>query len=354
MAVLGLDSDGDRIIGVRVEDRLTGERATLAAGVVVNATGPWTDALRRMEDPSAAPMLRPTKGIHVVVPRSRVGHRDAVAFLSPVDGRVMFALPWGELTYIGTTDTDTGESPERVQATEEEVVYLLRSVNARFPNARLGTEDVLATWAGLRPLLRDNPNGAGPSSRSREHAIVTGRGGMLTVAGGKLTTYRKMAAEAVDRAVRELRHRGAAPELTRARTDEEPLPGGEAHDFRLFRDRALEIGLPPATADHLVQHYGTEAAGIVNLAASRRELQRLLHPEHPAIEAEVIHMARRELAQCVADVLVRRIHIYYETRDHGRAAARRTAERLGEEFGWDAEAVARETMRYEEAVTAGV
>jgi glycerol-3-phosphate dehydrogenase len=359
MAVLSLDTDGDRIIGARVEDRLTGERATLAAAVVVNATGPWTDEIRRMEDPAAPPLLRPTKGVHVVVPRSRVGHRDAVAFLSPVDGRVIFALPWGELSYIGTTDTETGESPEQVRATEEDIVYLLRSLNARFPNARLGTEDVLATWAGLRPLLRMDANGAGngtgsgPSARSREHAIVVGRGGMLTVAGGKLTTYRKMAAEVVDRAVRELRQRGVAPPLIRARTDEEPLPGGEAHDFRLFRERALELGLPPATADHLVQHYGTEAAGIVNLAASRRELQHPLHPEHPAIEAEVIHTARRELAQSVADVLVRRIHLYYETRDHGLAAARTTAERLGEELGWDADTIARETRRYAELVAAG-
>jgi glycerol-3-phosphate dehydrogenase len=354
MAVLGLETDGDRVTGVRVADRLTGERATLAAAVVVNATGPWTDELRRMEDPSAKPLLRPTKGVHVVVPRSRVGHREAVAFLSPVDGRVIFALPWGELSYIGTTDTDTGESPEGVRATEADIIYLLRSLNARFPNARLGTEDVLATWAGLRPLLRAEVNGAGPSARSREHAIVAGRGGMLTVAGGKLTTYRKMAAEVVDRAVRELRRRGAAAALNRARTDEEPLPGGEAHDFRLFRDRALELGLPAATADHLVQHYGTEAAGIVNLAASRRELQQPLHPEHPAIEAEVIHTARRELAQCVADVLVRRIHLYYETRDHGLAAARTTAERLGEELGWDAGTVDREVLRYSELVTAGV
>lgn len=345
VAVTGLETSGDRVTGVRVEDRLNGERATLRASVVVNATGPWADTLRRMEDPSAKPLLRPTKGIHVVVPRSRVGHRQAITFLSPIDGRVMFALPWGDLSYLGTSDTETGESPDAVRATEEEIVYLLRSVNARFPNARLGAEDVLATWAGLRPLLY-SASGESPSGRSREHVIATGAGGMITVAGGKLTTYRRMAAEAVDAAVHELRRRHAAPKVVPAPTDEEALPGGDARDFRPFRDRALELGLSPATADHLVLHYGTEAAGIVNLAATRRELQQPLHPEHPAIEAEVIHTARRELAQTVADVLVRRVHLFYETRDHGVAASRRVAERLGEELGWDEPTVAREVERY--------
>ncbi|HEX5385633.1 MAG TPA: glycerol-3-phosphate dehydrogenase/oxidase [Gemmatimonadales bacterium] len=349
LAVRGLVRDGPDVVGARVEDRLTGETGTVRAALVVNATGPWADALRRMEDPAARPLLRPTKGVHIVVPRSRIGHREAITFLSPIDGRVLFALPWGELSYVGTTDTDTGESPDAVAPAPEDVVYLLRSVNARFPNARLGVEDLRATWAGLRPLLAADGK-RGPSSRSREHAISEGPGGMLTVAGGKLTTYRVMAREAVDRAVRLLARRGVKRELHPAPTDVEPLPGGETHDFRLFRDRALELGLTPETADHLVAHYGTEAAGILNLASSYRALQRRLHPEHPAIEAEVVHMARRELAQRVADVLVRRVHVYYETRDQGLRAARRVAELMGQELGWDAERMAEEVQRYEQIV----
>jgi glycerol-3-phosphate dehydrogenase len=348
-AVEALEIADGQVTGARVVDRLTGERGTVRAAVVVNATGAWADQLRRMEDAAAPPLLRPTKGVHIVVARSRIGHREAVTLLSPLDGRVLFVLPWGELSYIGTTDTESAEPPDELAISEEDVVYLLRSVNARFPNARLGPDDVRAAWAGLRPLLASDA-ARKPSSRSREHAIVEGRGGMVTVAGGKLTTYRRMAAEAVDRVIRLLAKRGHAVAAGPAPTDQDSLPGGETADLRLFRDRALEIGLPPDTADHLMLHYGTEAAGIVNLAAAHRGLQRRLHPEHPAIEAEVVHAARRELAQRAEDVLVRRIHLFYETLDHGLAAARQVAALLGRELGWDSERAAEEVIRYEELV----
>jgi glycerol-3-phosphate dehydrogenase len=339
----------ERVIGVRVLDRFTGARGTIRASAVVNAGGPWVDRLRALEEPGCRPLLRPTKGVHVVVPRERLGHHEAIAFLSPIDGRVMFALPWGELSYVGTTDTDAPELPETVTASADDVVYLLRSVNARFPNARLGVDDVRATWAGLRPLLAPEHDRA-PSGRSREHAIVTGAGGVISVAGGKLTTYRVMAAQTVDRVLAELTKRGVSVRSAEARTDEEPLPGGETAALDPFRERALEIGLAAETADHLVRHYGTESAGIVNFAAIHRAYQRRLHPDHPAIEAEVLHMARREFACRVDDVMVRRIHLYFETRDHGVAAAARVAELLAAELGWDAGWVEREAVSYRELV----
>jgi glycerol-3-phosphate dehydrogenase len=278
------------------------------------------------------------------VERSRLDHREAIAFTSPIDGRVMFVLPWGNLSYIGTTDTDSSEPPDELSITADDTVYLLRSANARFPSARLGLEDVRAAWAGLRPLLRDN--GRTASNRSREHAIVHGSGGMLTVVGGKLTTYRSLAAQVVGHAMRELRHRDGRRRYAEARTDEDPLPGGEAADLTPFRERGLELGMEPASVDHLLRHYGTEAAGIFNLGgADRRLFRRLLEP-HPAIEAEVLHAVRRELAQTVEDVLVRRFHLYYEHPDHGMAAAHRVAELMGEELGWDASRIQEEAERY--------
>jgi glycerol-3-phosphate dehydrogenase len=298
-----------------------------------------------MEEPGCRPLVRTTKGVHVIVPRDRLGHHEAIAFLSPIDGRVMFALPWGDLSYLGTTDTDAPEPPESAVATADDIVYLLRSVNARFPNARLGLDDVRGSWVGLRPLLTPEHDGK-PSSRSREHAIVTGAGGIVTVAGGKLTTFRVMAAQAVDRVLAELTKRGISVRSGEARTDEEPLPGGETPALEPFRERALEIGLSAETADHLVRHYGTESAGIVNFAAIHRAYQRRLHPHHPAIEAEVLHMARREFACRVSDVLVRRIHLFYETRDRGAAAAPRVAELLGRELDWDAERLKGEIESY--------
>jgi glycerol-3-phosphate dehydrogenase len=258
---------------------------------------------------------------------------------------VMFVLPWGDLSYIGTTDTDTSELPEELSVRAEDMVYLLRSANARFPSARLSLEDVRASWAGLRPLLADAGTRSA-SSRSREHALVQGSGGMLTVVGGKLTTYRSMSAEVVDQAMRELRHRDGRQRHGEARTDEDPLPGGEAADLSQFRERGLELGIPQASVDHLLRHYGTEAAGIFNLGGADRRLFRQLLEPHPAIEAEVVHAVRRELAQRVEDVLVRRFHMYYEHPDQGVSVARRVAELMGEELGWDANRIATEADRY--------
>jgi glycerol-3-phosphate dehydrogenase len=348
-AVCALERTAGRVVGALVEDQLSGERIVIRASVVVNATGPWSDRVRRLEDGGAAPMLQPTKGVHIVVDRSRLDHRDAIVFTSPIDGRILFILPWGDLSYIGTTDTDTSDPPDRPGISRNDMVYLLRSANARFPNARLGLDDIRAAWVGLRPLLA---NGArlSESSRSREHAIVQGSGGMISVVGGKLTTYRSMAREVVDRAVRELRFRDGRSRPTESRTDEEPLPGGEAADLTTFRERGLELGVAPDSVEHLLRHYGTEAAGIYNLGATDRRLFRRLAPPHAAIEAEVIHAVRRELAQTVEDVMVRRLHLYYEHPDHGGQAARRVAELMARERGWDEARVEAETARYQEYV----
>jgi glycerol-3-phosphate dehydrogenase len=343
-AARSLIFENGRVAGAQVEDTLTGATATIRAGTVINAAGPWSDAIRRMEDPAARPLLRTTRGVHIVVPRERIGHRHAITFLSPIDGRVMFILPWGELSYIGTTDTETQEQPEAAEATEADTLYLLRSANARFPGAHLAREDIVSSWAGLRPLVRDDAGTA--SDNSREHVIVDGRSRLITVTGGKLTTYRSMAAEAVDHAIRSLppKRRGGWP--SESGTAREPLPGSEARDLAAFRTRGISVGLPADTVEHLLRHYGTESAGIINLGMGNRALFERLDRRHPAIAAEVIHAARRELAQTVEDVLVRRVHLYYELADHGVAAAPRVAELLAAELDWDAERAASEAARY--------
>jgi glycerol-3-phosphate dehydrogenase len=171
---------------------------------------------------------------------------------------------------------------------------------------------------------------------------------MISVVGGKLTTYRVMAKEAVDRAVRELRLRESRPRVTDADTDDEPLPGGETDDFSEFKARGLELGVVPESVEHLISHYGTEAAGIYNLGAADRRLMRRLVPPHPAIEAEVLHAVRRELAQTVEDVMVRRTHLYYEHPERGIPAANRVAELMGRELGWDDARIVAEADRYTE------
>ena len=175
---------------------------------------PGRTALRILEDAGAAPLLQPTKGMHVVVDRSRLDHRDGIIFTSPIDGRVLFILPWGDLSYIGTTDTDTAETRRRADGhSDDEIVYLLRSANARFPSARLGLEDVRATWAGLRPLLAamHRPRrtaGAVPGARDRPGL---GRDDHASWAGS-LPPTGSMATEVVDRAdARAAASRGPAP-----------------------------------------------------------------------------------------------------------------------------------------------
>lgn len=338
--VIGLEKSGGQVRGAVLEDELM-QHGQVRASVVVNATGPWTDDLRRLEDSGARPLLRRTRGAHVMVRRDRIGHTAAITLTSPIDGRVMFVLPWGGLSYIGTTDTDEPGPPEEVAATETDAHYLLRSANACFPHAHLTEEDVISSWAGVRALFDGNgPRDA--SAVSREHLIRRGPGGMLTIAGGKLTTYRSMAAELVDEVVGELTRREGRPRPERASTATEALPGGEAADLGPMRQTVMDLGLSADSAEHLLTHYGTEAAAVCNLGRSEPELLARLHPDHPAIEAEVVHHARRELATRIDDVLVRRIHLRYETADHGALAAPRVAALLGRELGWDAAQVGRE------------
>jgi glycerol-3-phosphate dehydrogenase len=319
MRVTGLIPTVAGVRGAYIKDRFSGEEGEVRARLIVNATGPWADEVRRLEDPQSLPLLRPTKGVHVVVPRTRIGNRNGVIFTSPVDGRVMFILPWGEWTYIGTTDTDTTEAPEALTVEEADVVYLLRSANAMFPGARLGPSDVIASWAGLRPLLASDP-GANASAVSREHRIVRGPRGVFTIVGGKLTTWRAMAAEMTDALVKDLGHHRKA---SRKPSETEPLPGGETAQLDGFRPGGVELGLSAATIDHLLQHFGAEAPAIYKLCRESPELMQPIHPHHPAIAAEVIFSADREYAMTVDDVLARRLHLTTETRDGGAAAVAR-------------------------------
>ena len=343
--VIGLERSGGQVRGAVVEDEFM-RQGQVRAAVVVNATGPWTDGLRRFEDPAAQPLLRRTRGAHVMVRRERLGHTAGITLTSPIDGRVMFVLPWGEFSYIGTTDTDEPRPPEAATPSEEDVHYLLRSANSCFPHAHLTEDDVVSSWAGVRALL-DSGGAGSASSVSREHIIRRGPAGMFTIAGGKLTTYRSMAAELVDEVAAELARREGRPRPEAAPTDTEPLPGGEAADLGPMRQTVLDMGLGAETTDHLLRHYGTEAAAICNLGRLERGLLARLHPDHPAIEAEVVHHARRELATRIDDVLVRRIHLHYETPDHGAHAAPRVAALLGRELDWDEERVARELAAWQ-------
>ena len=343
-----VNPDG-RVRGATVRDVLTGETRTIRALVVVNAGGPWVDALRRLDDPGAQPLLRLTKGAHVVVPRRRIGNEHAVTLFSQIDGRVIFVLPWGHLSYVGTTDTDADSSPDEVRVTAEDVTYLLRSANAAFPDAHLTPTDIVSVWAGLRPLLRPPPSqddSAAPSQVSREHRIVESAHGLITIAGGKLTTYRVMARDVVDRVAARLHELDGRPVAPRAPTDRLPLPGGEAAELDVLVEGARARGVTEATARHLVASYGSEAAAVLNLVDRDRGLGDSILAGGPEIWAEVTHAVEREMALRVQDVLVRRLHLFYEYRDQATALVAPVAQRMKKLLGWDDVREAEELVDY--------
>lgn len=333
-AVTGLTHQAGRVVGATLCDRETGEHAPVPARVIVNATGPWSDQVRKLDSPGQAQLLRPTKGVHILVPRARLGNRHGITFTSAIDGRVMFVLPWNEQAYVGTTDTDTSETPDTVSAQAEDVAYLLRSANALYPAARLTEADVLATWAGLRPLLAGSPTDP-TSSISREHRLECSSTGLLTIAGGKLTTARSMAAEVLSAVERLLGQTRRAREKTRDPAQVR-LPGGESISDQEIRSAFRTGPVNDHLLVHLRSHYGSEAREIGALCNESPSLFAPMHPAHPALLAEAVFATRYEWARRVEDVLVRRVHVFYETKDHGMQARDRVAGIMAHELGWDA------------------
>lgn len=293
----------ERVVGALVRDELAGELVRVRATVVINATGPWTDALRRMEDPSAPAAVLGTKGVHIAVPSDRVGNRAAVTMLSPVDQRVMFCLPGTDQTIIGTTDTHTDARPGEIRATRDDVQYLLDSANAFFPSAKLGPRDVIAAWAGIRPLVSSGNTGD-PASASREHAITTGPRGVIAISGGKLTTYREIAQQVVDAAALQLGRSGHP-----CSTAEVPLRGAE---------RSPVFG----------------------------QLFEPIIEGRPWTLSDATHAVEHEFACTLTDILVRRTKVAFSSRNHGIPAAPRVAAAVARHAGWDTAECARQVEAY--------
>ena len=328
-------------------DTLGSRVTTVRAPVVVNATGPWTDALRRLSSipgKERRPLLRPTKGVHVVVERGKLPVNHAVVLVHPDDGRVLFALPWGDRSYLGTTDTDYRGRPEDVAATADDVAYLLAAAAHYFPGHPLGPADVLSTWAGLRPLIAP-PDAVSASQVSREHEVLTDPDGLVTVArrqahhlpahgrrGGPCGPRRAPDARAPAGA-RAGANRGAAASR-RARLARRgpgggpPVAGGGSR-----RDRQPRGGDGGAPRGHL----RCASPGCWrSVVPTSRNWRLPLVAGRPEIEGQVRWAARAELAASVEDVLVRRTQLFFRDRDQGLGCAPRVADLLAEELGWTA------------------
>ena len=274
-----LQSDG-KITGVNATDVIGSQSFKVTAKVVVNAAGPWVDDLRELDGSKTGKHLFHSKGVHIVVPYQRLPLHAAVYFDTP-DGRMVFAIPRQGITYIGTTDTAYQGSLNEVSATVEDVEYLLKAANHMFPTVHLRMEDVQSSWAGLRPLIFEP--GKKASEMSRKDEIFESGSGLISIAGGKLTGYRKMAARIVDRVIKRLDWK------TRSicKTDKIPLTGGPFADAKAveqYKKSLVEKGLSTASAAYLTHNYGKQSDWIVARAGSDKS------------ESE---LARAELAYCL-------------------------------------------------------
>jgi glycerol-3-phosphate dehydrogenase len=344
--VVGIEAlEGREPVRVAIHDLVRGKRIAVRAKGIINSTGVWSDSVRRLASIDGS-VIRPTKGVHVVIPRERLPVRHAAALLAPQDGRVFFAIPWNGRTVIGTTDTDYDASYQSISVDAEDVDYLLTAGNHHFPSARLDTEDVIATWAGLRPLIRPDEN-ASASDVPREHKIFRD-GKMVTIAGGKLTTYRRMAAEVVD----------AAVDVTGARcagssTGGAILPGGRGLPDDLdtlaaeLKDTA---GIPDDVAARLANVYGVRAIEVIANIAGEPRLKERVSPDRDVIMAEVAYAVESELALTVEDVLVRRTSLALTAQDQALGAAERVADVMAARLGWDPSTKKRNLDQYADTI----
>ena len=310
VAVEGFLKDGPRIAGVRARDVETGEAFAIAARAVVNATGVYADAIRRLDDPGAAPRIAPSQGAHLVLDRAFLPGEAAVMIPRTDDGRVLFAIPWHDRVVIGTTDTPMTALPAEPRPLPEEIAFLLDHAGRYLGRAPVAG-DVLSTFAGLRPLV--GAGGGRTKSLARDHVVIASSSGLVTVVGGKWTTYRLMGADAVDRAAE---------------------VGGLARRPCATEDLKLH-GWVEGAGDGPLAVYGSDGPALRRLMAERPGWGEPLHPRLPYLAGEVAWAARHELARTVEDVLARRTRALILDARASIEAAPRVAEILADELGLD-------------------
>jgi glycerol-3-phosphate dehydrogenase len=338
-------ADGARVTGARVRDEETGRVFDVSAEAVVVCAGVWTDLVHELAGVRAGYRVRMSKGVHIVVPREAVA--ASTGMILRTEKSVLFFIPWADRWIVGTTDTDwTGDRAEPA-VTEEDVDYLLTAAN-RVLARPLTRADVIAVYAGLRPLVEaDSGNGSKgskPTTKvSREHVVDVPVPGLVSIAGGKFTTYRLMARDVVDAAVADFDR--VVPASV---TDQLPLLGADglaavqAGAVRLAEDYEV----PSAVVEHLLSRYGTLAAEVLDLIRDDPRLARPLADGYPYLRAEVVYAVTHEDALHVEDVLVRRMRLFIESADSGTEAAAEVSLIMGRLLGWNRRRRAAETRRY--------
>nr|WP_239029398.1 glycerol-3-phosphate dehydrogenase/oxidase [Pseudonocardia acidicola] len=342
--VVGLLREGGRVTGAEVHDLESGDRIQVRAKQVINATGVWTDETQALAGERGKFHVRASKGIHLVVPRDRI--RSDSGLILRTEKSVLFVIPWGRHWIIGTTDTDWELDKAHPAASASDIDYLLQHVNAVLEQP-LSRDDVEGVYAGLRPLLAGESEST--SKLSREHAVASPAPGLTVVAGGKYTTYRVMARDAVDQAVHSL-DRKVPPSIT----ENVPLLGAEG--FSALRNGraglAERSGLHPERIEHLLGRYGSLIHEVLDLVAADPGLGEPLTGASDYLRAEVVYAASHEGARHLDDVLTRRTRISIETFDRGLRAVEDAAGLMGGVLGWSDEQRKREIEHYQGRVAA--
>ncbi|MEO0529636.1 MAG: glycerol-3-phosphate dehydrogenase/oxidase [Planctomycetota bacterium] len=324
--VEGLLQEGGKIVGVEAVDLESGERHEVRAKVVINAGGPYGDAVRQLVSPSAKAWIQPSQGTHIVLGREFLPGENALIVPKTRDGRVVFAIPWHEHTLVGTTDTALNETPLEPRPLRAEVEFLIETINGVL-SKQVGESDIRSVFAGLRPLVRPDDSQA-TSKIGRDHSVRVDEAGLVTVLGGKWTTYRKMAEDCVDRCV------------DLAGLQESPC-----------RTKTLPIRSTDAKAvKGALSHYGADAASVAQFVASDPTLQERLVPELPNTVGEAVWAIRHEMARTLDDVLSRRLRMLLLDAEAARQAAPRVAALLADELGRDDDWVAAELSRFNQLV----
>ncbi len=342
--VTGFLREGERVTGVRAVDLESGAELEIRAQQVVNATGVWTDEIQAMVGGRGVINVRASKGVHLVVPRDRIQSATGIILRTPFS--VLFVIPWGRHWIIGTTDTDWSLDRAHPAASRTDIDYVLGQAN-RVLAVPLTRDDVEGVYAGLRPLLAGESDIT--SKLSREHIVAHPVPGLVMVAGGKYTTYRLMARDAVDAVAH-----GLDGKVAPSCTETIPLVGADGH-VALWNARyslARSSGLHVARIEHLLHRYGTLAGEVLDLIADEPGLGKPIAGADDYLRAEVVYAASHEGARHLDDVLARRTHISIETWDRGLSAAQETAELMAGPMKWRSRQVAREVEHYRARVAA--
>ena len=321
--------NGKRVTGVVAVDTATKKKITISAKATIMCAGVWSDELHAKFDLTPSYTVAMSKGVHIVLPGDAIKSKDGIILKTPVS--VLFLIPWGDKWIVGTTDTPYDGDRANPRATQEDVQYILDQAN-RVLEPQIKADDILGVFAGLRPLVA-NKTGSATTKLSREHTVDRPAPGFVSIAGGKYTTYRVMAKDAVDLAVLDLRRL-----VNESVTDKLPLIGADGY-FALVQQTSKiseKYSISEATVTHLLDRYGSLIEEILEIIDADSSMAQRLIPELPYIKAEILHAVTHEGALSVEDVLLRRTRISFEAFDGGVDVAADVAKIIGAQLGWGA------------------